>query len=132
MSDQSLSYSGITIGDTVVRHTVEVHRANKANPEDAALRTVALLSDDSPNIYYVLKVTVNKTASTPGELALWAATIGNLMKKGKQRVEVSGDDGYGFNNAVMVDPVAVPVGDNINPIKALEMPFQFVSVDQPS
>lgn len=115
MSDTAV-FNGITLGDDVVRMWVEVQRAVQPSVLAGVHRKDALLSDDSPNIYYAINIIVHKRASSMIDAAKWTLSVGDLMRAGPQTLVVTTGGGMmTATEATLVGPISPPQADQANP-----------------
>jgi len=115
MSDTA-TFNGVALGDDVVRMWVEVQRAVQPSVLSGVHRKDALLSDDSPNVFYAINLIVHKRASSMVDAARWTLSIGDLMRVGPQTLVVTTSGGtMTAVDATLVGPVSPPQNDQANP-----------------
>jgi hypothetical protein len=126
-------FAGVQIGDDdATGLAVETYRAGQPEVQQGLLRPEALLSDESPNLYWLMRVVVHKKSTGAIALARWMVAMGELMKKGLQQVTVTeGADTLTMDSAAMRGPFVVPERNESNPALARNVAVQFVSASRP-
>ncbi|HOJ76398.1 MAG TPA: hypothetical protein PLV57_22405 [Phycisphaerae bacterium] len=128
-SDQHiLTFGGQPVGDYVSHVTMEFV-SNNPNVQQGLGRPTAMISDDSPNLYYILRAYVYYKAPNNHMLTAirWAAQMARLRLRGRQDVVVTPPSGSPLRlpAAAMRGPLVLPdrQDTNVGLVRNLEVVF---------
>jgi hypothetical protein len=129
-----LKFGGTQIGDLVQRATMRVEIGGGTQSHIGTFRDAALIdAGASPNLFYVLKVYVSYNATSMADLAMWAATMGELAGQGKLTAEITGGSAdLTLPEARMKGTPEVPLNVGRAPKKANMVMIEFWSSERPT
>lgn len=126
-----LKVAGMTVGECS-HLSVSAIRGSSVSLQAGLMRMEILMSDVSPNVYYVLRVLVQHKAASAILLARWSAALGSLLKKPGVSVQVDdGDETLTMEEASCMGPIEIPSRAEGNAGLARNMEFAFISAKQP-
>lgn len=126
----TITYNGTQIADTCSHVSVEVRRLTEPALQAGLKRPLAIQTDPSANVYYLLRCQVHYRGTDMLAVAGWVADLGEFLKLGLKTVVITeGSTTLTMGNAALLGPIAPPAREEANAalVRALELTFRSIT-----